>query len=280
MSQQNLEWFQYHRSHYAVNDSPSLRTFLAFASKWPDCTAECSIKLEGPTLHAGRLYLISNQTAGHQERYPAVEGLIAALDDLENISIDTKLLRRFCDGWFRWKRVVSLFCGVDLRPEPGRSRLKVWFGLNGWPEGIERALELGDADLGLRSLVRDRLLVGIDLRFDGHSAIKYYPDFREEEIKDSRTRRRLAAQLSPEMMALVDRCRWIHVTNDSTTGERAVHLHPREPDTFISEFIHEPRALAAHAHWMERQPRSVCVAISDAEAASGQPCPTNLYWKR
>jgi LynF/TruF/PatF family peptide O-prenyltransferase len=280
LTQQNLEWFRFHRSILPIEDSPELAHFLAFSATWPECTAECSIKFDGEAIHPARLNLLSTQTTGHQARYPAIEGLIKDLNSIGKFAIDTKLLRRFCDGWFRWKRVVSLFCGVDLRPNPAQSRLKVWFGLNRWAEGIERALELGEIDPGLRSLVRDRLLVGVDLRFDGHSAIKCYPDFRAEEIKQSRTRRSLAAQISPEMLALADHCRWIHVTDDSSSGERMVHLHPQEPDRFVASFVHEPRALEHHAQWRAMKPRSVCLAVRDTKEEVRCLRPTNLYWKR
>ena len=78
------------------------------------------------------------------------------------------------------------------------------------------------------------------------------------------------------MMALADQCRWIHVTDDVQSGDPVVHLHPREPNAFFTDFVTDPRALDLHARWAPQEPSSVCLAYRDGEVLR----PSNLYWKR
>ena len=143
------------------------------------------------------------------------------------------------------KKVVT---GIDLRPEVARSRVKLWFMLSDAPELVKRGITLHGERKPVRTLrLHEEFLVGFDLRFDGTSGVKVYPDVRPAELADPRTFARLGRILPARALEAMRACLWTHVYLGKHNRDIVLQLHPADPDSFVSRYLPKKLGHALHA---------------------------------
>jgi LynF/TruF/PatF family peptide O-prenyltransferase len=124
----------------------------------------------------------------------------------------------------------------------------------------------------------DQLLVGFDLRFDGTSGIKLYPDVTPAELKQAETRARLARVLSPSALEAMERCLWTHVYIARHNAETILQLHPADPDDFVARYLPESGRREIHAVYAGARLLDMVVSLPQGELAHGPARSYALYY--
>ena len=146
------------------------------------------------------------------------------------------------------------------------------------PELVERAILLhGDREGVERLRFHDEFLVGFDLRFDGRSRIKLYPDVRAAELQDPSLRTRLRATLSDTAVGLLELCSWTHVYLAHNQGT-ILQFHPESPDDFAENLLPEDPFRRIHAPYCGRRLLDMVVSVSELELARSRPHDFAVYY--
>jgi tocopherol O-methyltransferase len=235
----NLECALFHKERLGVADSAPLDAFLRLVGRSEECTVESSFRVENGERHAARWNLFHHGDG----KAAFLDSILSFLEDAARsagAALHHGLLDAFLGEGLRYDRVRKIVTGVDLRARPERSRLKVWFMLRDDPEKVEQAVALhGDASLVSKLILHGEFLVGFDLRLDGTSAIKLYPDVRPSELQDPGTRERLRQLLSGQALEAMDQCLWTHLYIARHHSGLVLQCHPADPDGFVDRYLGE-----------------------------------------
>jgi LynF/TruF/PatF family peptide O-prenyltransferase len=200
----------------------------------------------------------------------------------DSIRLDLRPVREMLVG-ADLSRVSQMVCGVDLRADKMDSRLKIWVFADHEPgnanDPIERALASGRVDPRFHSIhVHPALLLGYDLRFDGATALKMYPDVWEEELEVPAIRSRLSGVFSSAAMRVIREAYWTHFYLSSEEKQPALDLHLKNPDEFIARWLSNPIADRIHRAYSGCPMLDVVAAIPQSELESALIENFTLYY--
>jgi LynF/TruF/PatF family peptide O-prenyltransferase len=275
----NLACLELHRAAFAVPESDALAAFRRLAAASEGCTLESSCKVEGESTHAARWNLFYHGP-DKEPFLAAVRSFFREVAERHRLTLDDGLVERFLAGSLDFAQVRKVVTGLDLRSDPARSRLKLWFMLARAPELVERAIGLhGDAEtVNALRLHDDQFLVGFDLRFDGTSGIKLYPDVTPAELAQTDTRQRLGRVLSAPALEAMDRCLWTHVYIARHNAETILQLHPADPDEFVARYLPESGCREIHSVYAGARLLDMVVSLPQSELAQGPARDYALYY--
>lgn len=261
-----LRHLREHREAFGVPDSPALTRFTELVGEARSCSLECSCKVEDGRLNAARFHLCYQEPALREHVETAVR-FFASVGAAEGVRLDDSLFRLFCDDGYDFSRSEVFVLGVDLRETKAESRIKAWFKLGDYPEKIEEAFTLplpGEPDAMLRPLVvRDGLLVGFDLHFDGRASVKLYPRIEKSDLFERATRTRLAALLPWYALTAMERCDWSYVSL-ARDGSRVIHFCPTDGYEFVRSLLGDDGLALARPH-VNEDLMSVVVSVRERD---------------
>ena len=254
IARKNLACMEFHCDAFAI--SPEIRnsrTYAGFASIVRGAehgSVEMSVKIEDGIAHAARfnIFCQPSDKAGFTLKVLDFFDDVAAF---ENVRLDTASIRKILDVPLDWSAVDRVVCGIDLRAELHLSRLKLWFFAEdepGRPDNlVSRVLaEHGDSPLFRHLHIHPTLLIGYDLRYDGTTALKLYPDIREDELASADVRSRLASVLSTRSRDAMAQAHWTHLYLSRRNKDTMLQFHPQEPDEFLPNWLPHPLARDIH----------------------------------
>jgi LynF/TruF/PatF family peptide O-prenyltransferase len=238
-----------------VRDSRAFTGFTNILRISEHGSLEVSVKVEDGLAHAARFNIFCQPS----DKGGFVSNVADFFDDVaafEGVRLNTAPIRDILDAPLDWNSVSRVVCGIDLRAEPGLSRLKLWFFAEDEPDRpdnlVTRALTGHGASPLFDALhVHPTLLLGYDLRFDGTTALKLYPDIREDEFTSAEIQSRLASVLSPRAQEALAQSYWTHLYLSSRNTDTMLQVHPKEPDEFIDNWLPHPLAHGIHRTYAE-----------------------------
>jgi LynF/TruF/PatF family peptide O-prenyltransferase len=255
-----------------------LALFRRLVEKTHGCTLETSCKVERGEVRAARYNLFYH--GEHRALFlDRVMGLFDEVGRTEKRGLDRDLLRRFLGREADLTGVRKVVTGIDLHPDRSRSRLKVWFILGDAPALARRAIALhGDSRTVNVLRLHDELLIGFDLRFDGTSGIKIYPDVRAEQAKDRTVRARLGRVLSARAIEAMKECVWTHVYLAKHNADTVLQFHPADPGAFLARYLPGLAVKRLGRAYAGRRLLDMVASMPDGELAAGDVKTYALYW--
>lgn len=259
ITRKNLACLDLHCDAFGISESVrGSRAFTGFASIVRNSehgSVEVSVKVEDGIAHAARFNIFCQPS----DKAGFVSDVVAFFDDvatLDAVHLNATPVRDILDASLDWSSVSRVVCGIDLRTEPGRSRLKLWFFAEDEPERpdnlVTRALTAHGASSLFRAFhVHPMLLLGYDLRFDGTTALKLYPDIREDEFASAEVQSRLASVLSARAQEAMAQSHWTHLYLSNRNTGTMLQFHPKEPDEFLCNWLPHPLAHGIHRTYAE-----------------------------
>ena len=211
----NLACLEFHCEAFCISDklrhSRALAGFASLVRTTEYGSVEVSVKVEDGVAQAARFNLFCHPF----DKAGFTSTILTFFDDVarsEEVHLDTGHIKELLDGGVDFGRVSRMVCGIDLRAERRLSRLKLWFFADNEPgrtgNPVEHALTMRGAGPLFRTLhLHPGLLFGYDLRFDGTTALKLYPDITGDEFASLAIRSRLSAVLAEHSTrSPVERC--------------------------------------------------------------------------
>ncbi len=233
-------------------------------------SVEVSVKVEDGIAHAARFNIFCQPS----DKAGFASAVVAFFDDVaafEGVALNTAPVRDLLDGTLDWSSVSRVVCGIDLRAEPGLSRLKLWFFAEddaGKPDNIvTHALKAHRASPLFRSFqfhLHPTLLFGYDLRFDGTTALKLYPDIREDEFASAEVQVGLSV-FSTSAREAIAQSHWTHLYLSNRNTDTMLQFHPREPDEFLANWLPHPLADGIHRTYADAPLLDMVVSLPARE---------------
>ena len=242
---------------------------------------ESSVKVINGIAHSARFNILCSPT----DKLSFLHKMFAFVENLASadcIRLDLQPVREMLVG-ADLSRVSRMVCGVDLRTDTMDSRLKICVFADHEPgnanDPVERALASGRVDRRFQSIhVHPALLLGYDLRFDGATALKMYPDVWEEELEVPAIRSRLSGVFSSAAMRVIREAYWTHFYLSSEEKQPALDLHLKNPDEFIARWLSNPIADRIHRAYSGCPMLDVVAAIPQSELESALIENFTLYY--
>jgi LynF/TruF/PatF family peptide O-prenyltransferase len=276
--EKNLAWVEVHRRAFSLPLAEPLAAFARLVAGAQGCTVEASCKVEGRDVHAARFNLFYH--GRHKAHF--LKKVLAFFDEAAQsarASLDTRPLEPLLRDGTDLEGVRKVVTGIDVRPERARSRLKVWFIFNNLQECLKR-VALDEVDRAtFRALhIHDELLVGFDLRFDGTTALKVYPDVRPQELRIPENRQRLMAVLSERALDAMACCSWTHLYLARHNPSVVLQFHPSDADGFVHRYVDCRRAREIHDVYQGQHLLDMVVSMQDKELERGSVGNFALYY--
>lgn len=225
-----LAWLcDYHCRAFHIRENTLLHRFRHLLNESPCTVIECAPTVSVRDVHAGRL------RAGYDRHIEtglaSVLRFVAATNRREGIRLDRSLLDRAVERWFDRSRTTALGIGIDCRQHPEISKIKCYFRLIDAPDAVGEVLALHRPAIHPADYrIHDRLIFGIEMYFDGKTAIEIYPLLDYGDLQNGAWMNRLG--FSPEA------ARWIAASTSlivsfAPDGKRILHFYPRHPTRFV-----------------------------------------------
>lgn len=282
----NLACMESHCDAFGIPESiRRSRAFAGFAEIVGGAesgSVEVSVKVEHGVAHAARFNIFCQPS----DKAGFASTVVAFFDDVaafEGVALNTEPVRDLLDGTLDWSSVSRVVCGIDLRAELSLSRLKLWFFAEDEPDRpnnlITRALEAHGASPLFQALrFHPMLLLGYDLRFDGTTALKLYPDIRAEEFASAEVQSGLASVLSALALEAMAQSPWTHLYLSSRNTDTMLQFHPREPDEFLADWLPHPLAHRIHRIYADVPLLDMVVSLPARELERGDIENFTLYY--
>jgi LynF/TruF/PatF family peptide O-prenyltransferase len=250
----NLAFMEAHCETFGISESiRRSRAFVGFANLVRGSehgSVEVSVKVEDGVAHAGRFNIFCQPS----DKAGFVRDVVSFFDDVsacESVFFNATSIRNILDSPPDWSSVSRVVCGIDLRTEQYLSRLKLWFFGEDDPDRpdnlVTRMLTAQETTPLFRTFhLHPTLLVGYDLRFDGTTALKLYPDIREDEFASAEVQSALASVLSVRAREAMAQSHWTHLYLSGRNADTMLQFHPREPDEFLDNWLPHPLAHGIH----------------------------------
>jgi LynF/TruF/PatF family peptide O-prenyltransferase len=250
----------------------SLRAFTGFVHLVGNSepgSVEVSVKVEDGLAHPARFNFFSQPC----DKASFTAAVLAFFDDvatLEEVPLNMAPVRELLGTTLKWNSVSRVVCGIDLRAEPSLSRLKLWFFAEDNPNRpenlVSRALTAHGATPLFRALhIHSTLLLGYDLRFDGTTALKLYPDIREDEFTSAEIQSKLSAVLSTSAREAMAQSHWTHLYLSSRNTDTMLQFHPIKPDEFLANWLPHPLAHGIHRAYADAALLDMVVSLPAKE---------------
>jgi LynF/TruF/PatF family peptide O-prenyltransferase len=259
ITRKNLTYLDLHCEIFGISESVRhSRAFSGFTDIVRGSehgSVEMSVKVEDGIAHATRFNIFCQPT----DKAGFASTVVAFFDDVaafEGVHLNTMPVRDILNAPLDWSSVSRIVCGIDLRTEPGLSRLKLWFFAEDEPGRADNIVTRALTAHGVSPLFRafhfhPTLLLGYDLRFDGTTALKLYPDIREDEFASPEVQSGLASVLSVRAQEAMAQSHWTHLYLSSRNTDTMLQFHPKEPDEFLGNWLPHPLAHGIHRTYAE-----------------------------
>ena len=266
----NVDKYRDHLARFHAESTYLCRPFFDAVQSAPEAHLERSCKIGSAGISPLRMNLWYRND-GSTEPESAIKTLVERYVNIADI--DLSLYNYLLGSSFRYDKVHYNIVGIDIRPEPQASRLKLWHIVVDYPE-IEEAMLTCDGIPQQASWlnVHGGLLFGFDFGFGGTSALKVYPLMHDYEMQEHR--QLLHEVFGERMVALTDHC--CRVSFGYSTGNSGVtaHMIPYDAAAFVSTSGSQPLADA----YATCGASSVIVAMDTAEISAADCRNFNLYY--
>jgi LynF/TruF/PatF family peptide O-prenyltransferase len=219
-----LNKYQYHKDNFRIEDNAYQRRFEELLHDSGRFGLECSVKLEGEQCFADRfnLWYAPAPAAAIVDRFL---GLANDINSLEEVTLNFDLFNQVHTPDLYRSDIQQIIAGIDLRTPARDSRLKIWFIVRNNPAYLIRVIHLhGLNDLIPKLMLRQELLFGIDLYFDGRTKLKIYPCLRRSDLQDEETYLRLSGIFSEKIMSLIRLSDMVHISFGGPGSEKVIHF--------------------------------------------------------
>lgn len=273
----NIRYINEHKQAFDIEYFYPLDIFESFVEKIKDCAIECSCKLEQDKIYAARFNILFRDN--YQQQFNHVLNFFRKVEARADVKFDYGLIEQFLGNDFDFRKVSTIFTGIDLRNEFEDSRLKFWFIIKDYPEKVETAIAIHGDSQDLRALiVGNYLLVGFDFCFNGRSDIKLYPEIKRHEFERVDVQLQLAKVLSTSALELLKYSSNFTVSLSRDKQEKTLNYHPLDPNNFIYN-LRNDMAKRVHNFYINKPVNHVIVGFPEKELISGAITNLSLYYQ-
>jgi LynF/TruF/PatF family peptide O-prenyltransferase len=207
---------------FNIKDSVYLEVFENVFQKSKKLSmVEFSIKINGKKVYPIRFNIYYGrdkytERIDIKEHIRSLNLILNFFNDLSkqnDVKLNYSILKVIFDNKFDLTKLIRPIVGIDLRNNIKKSRAKIWFIIKDYPEKVNQVLSIAGIKKKTSELmVDDKLLVGIDLYFNGKTKLKVYSLIYKEDINNLKFNKQIRNRFSNKIFDLIKQSEFFSVS--------------------------------------------------------------------
>ena len=225
-----VRMYDFHKKEFGLEETKFLRLFEKLLSTPPCSILECSVKISPEGTHGARLRLGYEQK-DIQDGLQAIDDFLHKIAGCENVCLNRDILSQIVNKDLDVSRVVAMGVGLDYKTNSNNSKVKCYLLVREYPEKVDQALSLHPPIDGIRDyLVHEEFTFGIDMYFDGRTAVEVYPVLDRRDFNNAALMGKL--KLRDAVLRFIEESDLLHISFNGD-GRRILYFHPQSPTRFV-----------------------------------------------
>jgi LynF/TruF/PatF family peptide O-prenyltransferase len=283
--EENLRYIEEHKQIFDIENSDILNLFEEFIGKQQrdkGGSIACGCNIEKDRSYPARFYycfeyLLSNPAA----KLLDLEAFLSFSHHIEKraeLRINRRLLQQFLATGLDPSKIRISF-GIDVRPEPRHSRIKLYLMIRNYPEKIAIATALcGEQRDWEKLIVNGTLLVGFDFFFDNRAAVEVYPTFYPADLQRPDVQAYLTSTLPAKALPLIDESKWFQLGISDENDSDVLYFNAvKSPNNFVDRLGNE-MVKQVHAHYRNRVFHDLYIGIPESEFSAESIQRAKMYY--
>ncbi|MEG4440452.1 DUF5838 family protein [Microcoleus sp. AT9_B5] len=284
--EENLRYIENHKQIFDIENSYLLNLFEEFVGKQQKDqggSIACGCNIEKDRSYPARFYycfesLPSNPAA----KLLDLEAFLSFCHHIEKrpeFRINRRLLQQFLATGLDPSKILNMSFGVDVRPEPRHSRIKLYLLIRNDPEKIAIATALcGEQRDWEQLIVNATLLVGFDFFFDNRAAVEVYPTFYPADLQRPDVQAYLTSTRPAKALTLIDESKWFQIgISDENDSDVLYFNSVKSPNSFVGKLGNE-MVKQVHAHYQNRVFHDLYIGIPESEFSAESIQRAKMYY--
>jgi len=227
----NKQKYLIHKKIFNIKTDRHLKIFDDLLNNLKDYLLECSCKIKYNKVYYKR-FNIWCTNKNYIETTKKIFNFMERISQINNVKINYTLIRKVLDKHFNINKIKGLVFGIDFRTDLKDSRIKLWFTMENYPEGLKKILSFYEPNKELNLLCAGReLLFGFDFSFSGKTKIRIYPRLTKKDLERTVFRN----MFENKLLKLIDQCYEIRVSLNMDDSKKIIHFSPSNIDSFIKQ---------------------------------------------
>jgi SAM-dependent methyltransferase len=284
--EENLRYIEDHKQIFDIENSDLLNVFEEFIGKQQrdkgGCIA-CGCNIEKDHRYPARFYYcFENLLPNPASKLLDLEAFLSFSHHIEKraeFRINRRLLQQFLATGLDPSKILNMSLGIDVRPEPRHSRIKLCLYIRNYPEKIAIATALcGEQRDWEKLIVNGTLLVGFDFFFDNRAAVEVYPTFYPVDRKRPDVQAYLTSTLPAKALPLLDESKWFQIgISDENDSDVLYFNSVKSPNSFVGQLGNE-MVKQVHAHYRNRVFHDFYIGIPESEFSGESIQRAKMYY--
>ena len=285
--EENLRYIENHQQIFDIENSSLLNLFKEFVGqqqKGKGGLVVCACNIEKDRCYPARFYYaFEPHRSNPAMKLLDLEAFLSfsrRIEERPEFQIDRRLLQQFLATGLDPSRIETMSFGIDVRPEPRHSRIKLCFVLKNYPDKMATAIALcGEQRDWGNLIVNGTLLVGFDFFFDNRAAVEVYPNFYPADLQRPEVQAYLAAKLPTRAFQLVNESRWFEIgISDENDSDVLYFNSVKSPNNFV-DILGNEMVKQVHAQYRNRVFHELYIGVPESEFSASSIQRVKMYYQ-
>lgn len=271
--EENLRYIEDHKQIFDIENSYPLNLFEEFIRKQrkgKGGSISCCCNIEKERYYPSRFaYLSEVRVSDPAMKLLDIEDFLSfshRIEESPELEIDRSLLQQFLATGLDPSKVDMVTVGVDVRPEPRHSRIKLYLSIREYPEKIAIATALcGEQRDWEKLIVNGTLLVGFDFFFDNRAAVEVYPTFYPADLQRADVQAYLTSILPAKALPLLYESRTVQIGISNDNDSDILYFNNFKSPNSAVDYLKNEIVKQVHSHYRNRVFHDLYLGIPESE---------------
>lgn len=270
-----FEKYLYHKKRFDLEETTQLKLFEEFLQSAPEYLIECSCKVKKEEMFPYRFNVFFDKNL--------IKSTNCIFDFLKNISengaiLNYDILKKIFSSKINIKKLEVVSLGIDFRKELKDSRVKCFFETNSrYYELFNLAMNLhGVSEKVSEVMFKNRLIIGVDLFFDGKTQIKLYAPFKKFELKNEVIFNNLNKIFPNQVFELLSKNKTLYISFKGPPFNRILSFYPKDLNKTTKQL--DNKILTSLANSIDYSLDDCIVSLEEEEINIGKIENFNFYY--
>ncbi|MGL4377136.1 MAG: DUF5838 family protein [Microcoleaceae cyanobacterium] len=283
---ENLRYIEEHKQIFDIENSYLLNLFKEFIGeqrKDKGGIIACCCNVEKDRSYPARFYhAFEFDLPNPAMKLLDLEDFLAfsrRMEENPEVQIDRRLLQQFLATGLDPNKVHTVSFGIDVRPEPRHSRIKLYLTVKDYPEKIATAIALcGEQRDWENLIVNGMLMVGFDFFFNNRAAVEIYPSFSSTDLQRPAVQSYLAERLPLRAFQILKESGSLQIGISDENDSDVLYFHRFKSINNMVDQLGNEMVKQVHSHYRNRVFQDLCLGIPEAEFSAHSIQRVKMYY--
>ncbi|MEA5536880.1 DUF5838 family protein [Crocosphaera sp. XPORK-15E] len=284
--EENLRYIQEHKQIFDLENSYLLNLFEEFVGRerqGKGGTIACCCNIEKDRCYFTRFaHLCEVHVPNPAMKLLDVEDFLAfsrRVEQRPEFQINRQLLQQFLATGLDPSKVDMVTIGVDIRPEPRHSRIKLYLSIRDYPEKIAIAIALcGEQRDWQNLIINGTLLVGFDFFLDNRAEVEVYPTFYPADLQRPDVQAYLAKKFPAKALRLLSESGACQIGISASNDSDILYFNNFKSPNSAVDYLDNEMVNQVHAHYRNRVFQDLYIGVPESEFSANSIQRVKMYY--